>query len=74
VEIVPPELSSTLYYSVERKSARGVTGRIPSVENIQAAALLNAPYILQPFLGRINRVFALLDNITMCDRVRPNDE
>jgi len=33
------------------------------------ALLLNAPYILQPFLGRINRVFALLDNITICDRV-----
>lgn len=33
------------------------------------ALLLNAPYILQPFLGRINRVFALLDNSTIYDRV-----
>ena len=33
------------------------------------ALLLNAPYIIEPFLGRSNRVLAQLDNITICGRV-----
>ncbi len=33
------------------------------------ALLLNAPYIIEPFPGRSNRVLAQLDNITICGRV-----